>query len=182
MLVTLIFRPFGGFWTLRKLANSQVPVLNVCFRALYKLSMAECTSYIARQATFRGRPEFPDGLQNIFISKKAVIGEGCIIYQQTVIGSVTTPGSSRIGAPVIGDHVLIGAGAKIIGNVHVGNNCRIGANAVVYQDVPDNCVVVSGEMRVIQKEHLDNRLCYFSDRTGELVTREHGKEVPADPH
>lgn len=46
---------------------------------------------------------------------------------------------------------MIGAGAKIIGKVKVGNNVRIGANAVVVRDVPDNCVVVSTG-KVIQKE------------------------------
>ena len=45
----------------------------------------------------------------------------------------------------------------IIGNVKIGNNCRIGANAVVYQDMPDNSVAVSSPTRIIQKENLDNR-------------------------
>ena len=53
------------------------------------------------------------------------------------------------GAPTIGNNCLIGAGAKIIGNVHVGNNVRIGANAIVVDDVPDNCTVVMNKPRVI---------------------------------
>lgn len=62
------------------------------------------------------------------------------------------------GAPVIGDNVYIGCGAKIIGAVKVGNNVRIGAGSVVYKDVPDNSVVVSGEQKVmIKNQVLDNR-------------------------
>lgn len=53
------------------------------------------------------------------------------------------------GAPVIGNNVLIGAGAKIIGNIRVGNNVKIGANCVVHCDVPDNCTVVLDNCRII---------------------------------
>ena len=58
------------------------------------------------------------------------------------------------------DLLVIGAGAKIIGNVKVGNNVRIGANAVVYEDVPDNCVVISGKQKVKRKEDLLNNKFY----------------------
>ena len=57
------------------------------------------------------------------------------------------------GAPTIGSNCLIGAGAKIIGNVHVGNNVRIGANAIVVDDVPDNCTVVMNKPRVIVRKN-----------------------------
>ena len=84
----------------------------------------------------------PHGFYGIFISQRANVGEGCVIYQQ-VTG----------GAPTIGNNCLIGAGAKIIGNVHVGNNVRIGANAIVVDDVPDNCTVVMNKPRVIVREN-----------------------------
>ena len=58
------------------------------------------------------------------------------------------------GAPTIGNNCLIGAGAKIIGNVHIGNNVRIGANAIVVDDVPNNCTVVMNKPRVIVR-HTD---------------------------
>ena len=54
--------------------------------------------------------------------------------------------------------MYIGAGAKIIGSVTVGNNVRIGANTVVYEDVPANCVVISGKPRNLRREsRLDNK-------------------------
>ena len=88
----------------------------------------------------------PHGFYGIFISQRAKVGEGCVIYQQVtiILGG---------GAPTIGNNCLIGAGAKIIGNVHVGNNVRIGANAIVVDDVPDNCTVVMNKPRVIVREN-----------------------------
>lgn len=59
---------------------------------------------------------------------------------------------------MIGDNVFVGAGAKIIGPITIGDNCRIGANACVYKDVPANCVVVGNPMRIIQREVLNNTL------------------------
>ena len=56
------------------------------------------------------------------------------------------------GAPTIGNNCLIGAGAKIIGNVRIGNNVRIGANAIVVDDIPDNCTVVMNKPRVIVRK------------------------------
>ncbi len=97
---------------------------------------------------------FPHGISRIFISVGAVIGKNCTIFQQVTIGSNTLLDSALPGIPVIGDNVYIGAGAKIIGGVRVGNHVRIGANCVVVRDVPDNATVVLPAPRVIlhQKE------------------------------
>ena len=104
-------------------------------------------------------------MKGVFVSGDAVVGDNCIIFQQVTIGSVMLPDGGRRGAPVIGDNVYIGAGAKIVGAVRVGNNVRIGANTVVHEDVPDNCVVVSGRQRVIPREEaLDNRFYCLRDR------------------
>jgi serine O-acetyltransferase len=74
------------------------------------------------------------------------------------IGSNNLNGSENTGAPVIGDNVYIGAGAKIIGKCKVGNNVRIGANTVVTTDVPDNATVVGVHSRIILHEGiLDNK-------------------------
>lgn len=61
------------------------------------------------------------------------------------------------GAPRIGNNCLIGAGAKIIGNVYVGNHVRIGANAIVVDDIPDNCTVVMNKPRVIVRKNEETR-------------------------
>ena len=92
---------------------------------------------------------FPHGVDGIYISNKAQIGNNCVIFHQVTIGSNTLNDSKGKGAPTIGDNVYIGAGAKIIGNVKVGDNVRVGANAVVVKDVPDNSTVVINDIRVI---------------------------------
>jgi serine O-acetyltransferase len=66
----------------------------------------------------------------IVIHPGAVIGVNCLIFQQVTIGT-----RSGAGLPVIGGHVDIGAGAKILGNVRIGDHARIGANAVVTKSV-----------------------------------------------
>ena len=73
----------------------------------------------------------------VVIHHKAKIGPNCLIFQQVTIG--TRAGSMP---PVIGGHVDIGAGAKILGNVHIGDHARIGANAVVLTDVPAGMTAV----------------------------------------
>ena len=110
-----------------------------------------------------GMPTFPHGLTGIFISNGAKIGKNCVIFHQVTIGSNTLPDSRGKGAPVIGDNVFIGCGAKIIGNVRIGNNVRIGANCVVTQDIPDNATVVLEKPRIIvHTEPKDNRYVVFT--------------------
>lgn len=93
----------------------------------------------------------PHSFSGIFISSKSSIGKDCTIYQQVVIGSNNEKDSKGYGAPVIGNNVLIGAGAKIIGNVMIGNNVKIGANCCVVTDIPDNATVVMEKPRIIIK-------------------------------
>lgn len=56
--------------------------------------------------------------------------------------------------PIIGDNVIIGTGARILGNVRIGNNVKIGANSVVLTDIPDNCLAVGVPARIIRKEEI----------------------------
>lgn len=80
------------------------------------------------------RIQHPNG---IVFHSDSVIGPNCTIMQQVTLG---TDRSGR--APVIGGHVDIGAGAKVIGPVQVGDHAQIGANAVVVKDVPEGAVAV----------------------------------------
>lgn len=86
----------------------------------------------------------------------------------TIFHQVTI-GRSRGKAPVIGDNVFIGPGAKIFGGIRVGNNVKIGANCVVFQDVPDNSTVVLGKPRII--EHVQPSP-YIIAEEGEYKPRE----------
>ena len=82
----------------------------------------------------------------VFFYHTVVAGRNLSIGQQVTIG---TKGLGVKGAPVIGDNVYIGVGAKVLGPIKIGNNARIGANAVVIKDVPDNATVVGVPGKVI---------------------------------
>ena len=77
----------------------------------------------------------------IVIHSETVIGENTIVMQQVTMGgkSLINPA----GAPALGDNCYVGAGAKILGQVKIGNKVTIGANAVVTKDIPDGSVVVA---------------------------------------
>lgn len=94
-------------------------------------------------AEFAEAPHLPHGLNGIVISHNARIGKNCTIFHQVTIGE------GRGGAPVIGDNVLIGAGAKIIGHITLGNGARIGAGCVVTEDVPAGATAVMDKPRII---------------------------------
>lgn len=72
------------------------------------------------------------------------IGDNCSIFQQVTIGY------TRKGCPTIGNNVSIFAGAKVLGNISIGDNAVIGANAVVVKDVPANAIVVGNPARIIR--------------------------------
>jgi serine O-acetyltransferase len=80
---------------------------------------------------------------------------GCVIHAKrigkncSVISNVTVGMRNRWEFPTIGDNVFIGAGARILGGINVGNGARIGANAVVIDDVPDGATVVGIPARVL---------------------------------
>lgn len=101
----------------------------------------------------------------IIISQESVIGSNCSIHQGVTIGRCFNGQNS--GCPVIGDNVVIFAGAKIIGKVRIGNNAVIGANAVVVKDVPDNCVVVGMPAKVIH----DNSSKCFDEYWGKIFAQ-----------
>lgn len=138
-------------------------------------------SFVGLSSEIAGTPCFPHGVQGVFISNTAKLGRDVVIFQQVTIGSNTLPDSKRPGSPVIGDRVYIGAGAKIIGGVTIGDGCRIGANAVVYEDMPPNSVAVCAPTRILQKQALDNT--YRTTLGGEAYYFQNGrlhKGVPKD--
>lgn len=159
MISILLTKVWGGWFYVRmKAKSSRFKAIRTVNKILYTLYLRECGAWIGLETRFKSKPYFPHGILGVFISNGAVIGKDVIIYQHVTIGSNSVPGSSGFGSPVIGDNVLIGAGAKIIGNCTIGNRVRIGANAVITTDVPDDCVVVCGKSRVIQKPILNNNI------------------------
>jgi serine O-acetyltransferase len=80
------------------------------------------------------------------------IGENCTIMQGVTLGtSEPDMGFTLDRRPVVGSHVLIGAGAKIIGRIVVGDHARIGANAVVLRDVPAHALAVGVPASIVDR-------------------------------
>jgi len=76
----------------------------------------------------------------ITIAPGVVIGRNCNISQHITIG--LSGQGEKAGVPTIGDNVYLAPGARVFGKISIGNNVKIGANAVIYKDIPDNAIVV----------------------------------------
>lgn len=81
----------------------------------------------------------------VVVHPEAVIGPNCLLMQQATLGV-----THRSGAPRLGGHVDVGAGAKVLGSVVVGDHVRIGANAVVVKDLPDGALAVGVPAQIIK--------------------------------
>jgi serine O-acetyltransferase len=119
----------------------------------------------------------------VVIGETAVVGDDVTIYQGVTLGGTTLHKGKR--HPTIGDRVVVGAGAKVLGAVHVGADSRVGANAVVVRDVPAGSVVVGvpgqviasttgGEVDIQRDSAVDlvgARIDNLADRLAELERR-----------
>ena len=133
----------------RKYYSSKLRIRKLYLYQIWKKQMNKFNAWIPFASSIDEDVIFPHGIYGVFISKSAQIGKGTVIFQQVTIGSNTLTDSKGNGAPVIEENCYIGVGAKVIGNVHVGKNCRIGANCVVTKDIPDYATVVLEHPRVI---------------------------------
>lgn len=101
---------------------------------------------IGSGAIFETPPILFHGPSGIVIGHNVIIGKNIHIAQQVTIEH------PKEKPTVIGDNVLLGAGSKVRGGVTIGNNVKIGMNAVVIQDIPDNATVVLNKPRIIIKK------------------------------
>ncbi|MFO7245483.1 MAG: serine O-acetyltransferase [Thermaerobacter sp.] len=97
-----------------------------------------------------GRRFFIDHGMGVVIGETAVIGDDCTLYQGVTLGGTGKERGKR--HPTLGNNVLVGVGAKVLGNIVIGDNSRIGAGAVVVKDVPPNCTVVGIPGRVVIRD------------------------------
>ena len=95
-----------------------------------------------------GRGLFIDHGTGVVIGETSIIGDYCTIYQNVTLGGTGKDKGKR--HPTVGDNVLIGAGAKVLGPIKIGSNSRIAAGAVVIDDVPENATAVGVPAKAVR--------------------------------
>ncbi|WP_126147423.1 serine O-acetyltransferase [Synechococcus elongatus] len=96
-----------------------------------------------------GQGIFIDHGMGVVIGETAIVGDYCLIYQGVTLGGTGKQSGKR--HPTLANNVVVGAGAKVLGNIQIGENVRIGAGSVVLRDVPSDCTVVGIPGRVIYR-------------------------------
>ena len=91
---------------------------------------------------------FIDHGMGVVIGETAIIGDNCTLFHQVTLGGTGKETGKR--HPTLLDNVVVGAGAKILGNITLGNNVYVGSNSVVLTDVPDDCTVVGIPGRIVK--------------------------------
>jgi serine O-acetyltransferase len=96
-----------------------------------------------------GKGVFIDHGMGVVIGETAIVGDYCLIYQGTTLGGTGKESGKR--HPTLGNGVVVGAGAKVLGNLQIGDRVRIGAGSIVLRDVPEDCTVVGVPGRIISR-------------------------------
>lgn len=139
----------------------------ICYRLAHRLHkwhiplIPRVISYIARiftgieihPAAQIGRRFFIDHGEGVVIGETSIIGDDVLMYQQVTLGGTGKDTGKR--HPTIGNNVILGAGAKILGNIDIGDFVRIGAGSVVIEDVPQHSTVVGVPGRIVQRASID---------------------------
>lgn len=97
-----------------------------------------------------GRRFFIDHAMGVIIGETTIIGDDCTLYQGVTLGGTGKETGKR--HPTLGNNVLVGVGASVLGNVTIGDGAKIGGGAVVVEDVPPNSTVVGIPGRVVRRD------------------------------
>jgi serine O-acetyltransferase len=115
-----------------------------------------------------GRRFFIDHGMGVVIGETTEIGDDVLLYQNVTLGGTGNERGKR--HPTIGNNVVVGTGAKVLGNIRVGNHVRVGAGSVVIRPVPDNSTVVGVPGRVVRgPAHVDLEHGRLPDPEGQLL-------------
>lgn len=96
-----------------------------------------------------GKGLFIDHGTGVVIGETAEIGDNCILYQGVTLGGTGKQSGKR--HPTLGNNVMVGCGAKVLGPFKIGNNVKIAANSVVLEAIPDNSTAVGAPARVVRR-------------------------------
>ena len=145
-----------GLWAVavyrfgREVRKATIPLIAQVLKiiAFFLFKMVEISTGISVPASARiGKGFYVGHFGGIILHSNVEMGENCSIGSGVVIG---TRGNGRTGTPVIGDNVYIGVGAKLLGPIKIGNNAKIGANAVVLEDVPAGATAIGVPARIMR--------------------------------
>ena len=129
--------------------------------ALYKIKLFFLARFLSQAGRFFTGIEIHPGAQigkrffidhglGVVIGETTIVGDDVLLYQGSTLGGTGIVKGKR--HPTIGNNVVVGAGAKVLGNIVIGNNSYIGANAVVIKDVPPNSTVVGVPGRITKQD------------------------------
>lgn len=130
----------------RAISRAKVPFLPRFFSQIGKF----VTGIEIHPGATIGRNLFIDHGMGVVIGETAVIGNNVTLYQGVTLGGTGKEKGKR--HPTLGDNIVVGAGAKILGNIVIGDSSYIGANAVVIKDVPPNSTIVGVPGRVTRQD------------------------------
>lgn len=99
-----------------------------------------------------GRGVFIDHGMGVVIGETAIVGDNCTIYQGVTLGGTGKEKGKR--HPTIGNNVMIGSGAKVLGPFTIGDNSKVAANAVVLNEIPPNSTCVGVPARVVKRDNI----------------------------
>ena len=138
-----------GFRIAHALDRIKIPVLPRLIMAVVRWA----TGIEIHPSAVIGRGLFIDHGTGVVVGETAVIGDNVTLFQGVTLGGTGKERGKR--HPTIGDNVVIGTGAKVLGNITIGNDSMIGANAVVIKDVPEHSTVVGvpGRITRIKDRH-----------------------------
>ena len=97
-----------------------------------------------------GKGVFIDHGMGVVIGETAIVGDYSTIYQGATLGGTGKEQGKR--HPTVGQNVVLGAGAKVLGNIQIGDNVRLGAGSVVLRDIPSDCTVVGIPGRIVRRQ------------------------------
>jgi len=147
-----LFFNYPGVWALAnyRIAHAlHLKGFKTLARAIMGISQIITNTDIHPACTI-GRRVFLDHAFGVVIGETAIVGDDVLIYQGVTLGGVSLErGVKR--HPTIGNHTVIGSGAKILGDIIIGENCRIGSNSVVVKSIPDDSTAVGIPARIIEK-------------------------------
>jgi serine O-acetyltransferase len=107
-----------------------------------------------------GNRFFIDHGMGVVIGETAVIGDDCTLYHGVTLGGTTWKKGKR--HPTLGDNVVIGAGAQVLGPINVGKNSKIGSNAVVVNDIPNDSTAVGIPAKIIESNENKNKFSAYA--------------------